>query len=426
MTAPGSSTRSRLAPLALLGIVLLGLALRLPWLIRRPLWLDEALQHHISSASDPTGVLARSLAEDLNPPGFSLWVHAMLQLLPGPLALRLPSLLAGLLAIGAAYGAGRAWKDRSTGWAAALLVATCPPWVAWSREGRSYAVALLCLTLLFWAAAACRRHPGALSVAAALAVPWHYGAWPVLVGVLAALGLDPARRRAAGLAAVSAGLVAAPLLAVLGHQAALRGTHPHLAAWYGPDLHAGAPWALGFLLTGSASVWSWPVGVLAGIGLIGAVWRARPPSTLVLAALLPVGIVFAGSVVGLYPVGPIRHVLVLAPGLVLLTAFAMPRLSVGLALGMAALAVVRAPGLPVEDLPAVLPALERAREGEPVWVHPHLGFAARYYGLSEPVLWGRWGEPAPETGWVLVPAHHPAHDPGALEAAGVRAVKLQP
>lgn len=400
-------------------IVALGAALRLPWLASRPLWLDEALQHHVSSAPSLAELVARSAAEDLHPVGYALLGRLALSLGEADVWLRLPAWVAGVAAIAAAWAAVRAWVEdpaaaERAGLVAAGLVAVCPPCVAWSREARPYSWAVLALLLLLWAAAEARRgRAGPLVAASVGALPWHYGAWLVLAGVLAATGADPRSRRPAAWAAGASLLGASALAPHALAQIAARGDLAHLEAHLGTGAIAGLPWLLGWLVTGSSS----PLALAPGLAALPAL-LVRPDARgrVVLAS---VAVVALAAVGGLYPLGPVRHGLVLLPAIVLATA---PRLRPGpaaaLGAAMLACATIRAPGVPVHDVPALLAELDREGTTGPVWVDPVLSWPVLRYGPPDGAVLGRWGEPWPDHGWILTTGD----GPGDLRAEGVRAL----
>jgi len=96
MRKPGGAARF-LTPVALALIVLAGLAVRLPEL-DRSLWIDELITDWATSAG-PADVISRSWIANLSPTYFSVaWLSRDL-LGASETALRLPSLLAGLLLI---------------------------------------------------------------------------------------------------------------------------------------------------------------------------------------------------------------------------------------------------------------------------------------------------------------------------------------
>lgn len=402
-------------------IVALGAALRVPWMSSRPLWLDEALQHHVSSAPTLAGVLARSAAEDLHPPGYALLGWLALSFGDTEAWLRLPAWIAGVAAIVAAWASVRAWIDEPSraaraGLVAAAWVAVCPPCVAWSREARPYTWAVLALFALLGAAAAARRGRTAPLVVASVGVlPWHYGGWLVLGAVLAACTADPRARRAALWAGLASGPIVLSLIPHLAAQLVARGDLAHLEAHLGPRALVGLPWLLGWLATGSSSAYALLPG-LALLPLLGG--GAERGGGLARACVATVAL---AAVAGWYPLGPVRHGLVLLPAVVLAVAPRVrPAPAIAACVALLAATLARGPGVPFHDVPALLATLEARRAGEPVWIDPMLSWPVRRYGIPEGAAFGRWGEPWPDRGWVLTTGEAPA----AFGAAGVRAVRL--
>jgi uncharacterized membrane protein len=132
---------------ALLAIFLAGLALRLYALGSESLWWDEV--YAISTMAQP-GLLEiiRLSSTDNNPPLFYLILHYwMLFAGDSAFSVRLPSALAGALAIPVMYGIGRLLFDRGAGLLAAFILALSAYNVRYAQEARGYSLMVL-LTLL--------------------------------------------------------------------------------------------------------------------------------------------------------------------------------------------------------------------------------------------------------------------------------------
>ena len=140
--APAAAGRHRRAYLlAVAAVTVAGALLRLFPL--RSVWLDEAIS--VGQARLPYGqMLHQLMAEDLHPPLWAsvLWLDIRV-LGDGPLAVRLPSLLAGTACVPLAYLLGRELYDRTAGLASAALMAVAPLAVWYSGEARMYAFYLL-------------------------------------------------------------------------------------------------------------------------------------------------------------------------------------------------------------------------------------------------------------------------------------------
>lgn len=136
----------------LLAILGLATALRLPYLARTSLWYDEAVTWSQSRGS--LGHLVTSVAEDNYPPLHNLVLWLTMPVIgESESALRLPSVIAGVIAVWLLYLLGKEIFDRQTGLLAAFLLCTSPFHIWFSTEARMYAVFatmgigfLLCLT----------------------------------------------------------------------------------------------------------------------------------------------------------------------------------------------------------------------------------------------------------------------------------------
>ena len=137
---PGPSPRTSL--LAILLLILAGLALRVLRLQFQPLWWDEG--YSVWFATHPLGQIAALTSLDIHPPLYYALLHGWTLLAgTGPVALRLFSVAAGTLAIPAIYAAGRQMLGRRGAWLAALLLALNPLHVYYSQEVRMYGLVAL-------------------------------------------------------------------------------------------------------------------------------------------------------------------------------------------------------------------------------------------------------------------------------------------
>jgi len=204
--------------LALGALVALGAALRLPTLEAQSLWLDEAFTASLMDL--PFGaMLERIRLTESTPPLFASLLWAWTQLAgTGELALRLPSALAGVATVPAAWAAGRAVVSHRAGLAAAALVAVqlaVLPWALAGLENRGAE------------GISARPGPSRLATAARQVAGGEFGSPVDALTALAALLLaggvalalvrtgGRARRGALLAGALAAGTLAIPLVAAL-------------------------------------------------------------------------------------------------------------------------------------------------------------------------------------------------------------------
>lgn len=291
-----SSTRSE-APLrkaeilALAAITVAGAALRL-WLVdARPLHGAEGMTWYTSG---------RRLSQFLSwmhhadhPPLSFVLVRLSIETLGRTVwALRLPSVIAGILCIPAAWALGRRLR---IGMPLAALVAFDPALVVLSSIARMYGLLALLVLVALWRldrlAARGERGAGAWLVLGAilLAATWtHYLGYALAVSVVAAIALRTGARPAA-LAAIP------PLVGVVGPlqraiRVALRGG-PTPVDRFLPDTIDHLPFGSAIRLVIDRAFDLWPVGILSPLvvlaGLLGLAVLARraPPLGIALGAL---------------------------------------------------------------------------------------------------------------------------------------------
>lgn len=117
------------------------------------LWNDELSTWHRSSLNYPSDVIRYSIYNDIHPPGYQLLVWGVIHWFgDSEWWLRFPSAVAGILSIGAIYGAGRSVFDQPTGIIASSFTA-CSGWlIYYSQEARSYSMLFLLAILITWVA----------------------------------------------------------------------------------------------------------------------------------------------------------------------------------------------------------------------------------------------------------------------------------
>jgi uncharacterized membrane protein len=183
----------------LLGVTLGALALRLA--VPRGIWLDEAISIHQAHLSFHD-LFENLQYGDRHPPlhHVVLWLTVK-AFGDGELAVRLPSIIAGTLAIPALYLLGRELYDRRTGLVAATFGAASPLLIWYSQEARMYAFVELFGLLALWTQLRAIRNPSmgnwAAYILATAALLWshYFGLLLIVVQQLIWVGVLIHRRR---------------------------------------------------------------------------------------------------------------------------------------------------------------------------------------------------------------------------------------
>jgi mannosyltransferase len=142
-------------------LTVLAAALRLAFLGRWSLWLDELWTVYVANRYG-LGNIAAPL--DQHPPLYYVWQNYWLRLGHSEAWLRLPSALAGAGAVAVLYLTGRALGQTRLGWLAGLLLAVSPIHVWYSREARMYGLASLMWALSLYYFVQIWRRGGGLDV----------------------------------------------------------------------------------------------------------------------------------------------------------------------------------------------------------------------------------------------------------------------
>ena len=187
---------------ALMAVLFVALLARLPTIISRPLWYDEAFAV-LFSAEGPramsygTLIVDQGIAADVHPLGYYTLLWAWQAVAGGsPFAVRALSVVLGLLLVYLGYRLARQLFDERIATVAALALALSPFQVHYSQEVRMYAllaVLLVGATLVYWKAleGGSLRSWLAFAVLAAAAQYTH-----TLAGLyLIPLGMTPLWRR---------------------------------------------------------------------------------------------------------------------------------------------------------------------------------------------------------------------------------------
>jgi hypothetical protein len=212
--------------LALVGLSALAAVLRLA--TGRGLWVDEAIS--VRQAQLPfSEMIADVRVSDVHPPLHHaiLWLDVRL-FGTSEFAVRLPSLVAGVMLVPALRWVGEVVYDRRTGWIAACLAAIAPFCVWYSQEARMYSLFMLFATIAVGAQVQALRHgrrtDWLLYSGATAALMWtqYFAVLPIAVQQLAFAVVAWRRRRDRRALArfgrswvVSAALVVAALLPLL-------------------------------------------------------------------------------------------------------------------------------------------------------------------------------------------------------------------
>ncbi|MEN6627325.1 MAG: glycosyltransferase family 39 protein [Candidatus Sumerlaeia bacterium] len=344
---------------ALVAATAIGAALRLAALGQECLWADE--YYTIRTAGAPTlRELMRMVATiEPHPPLFFLVMHGWIGLFgSGDAALRMPSALAGILAIPLMFMMmRRLWPERPGAAAlAAFLIAISPMHLNYSQEARAYAMQvtmeLAALAALAWGMGPQKRATEVwmpLAAAAAVAAIWfqYYSAFIWLAVLLAiwAARRTVSRRAYYGSLAVMVVGGGAPILMALWRAHGHWGEDlPFMPPSYGPELlfyvmraQALGPWFSPLPLWADDAV----VGVGAALLALGVyeLWRGRGERRggalvigLALACMLavPVAVSFVKPIVYYGQ----RYLVIAVPPVVALLALAAtgPRRRIGMAL----------------------------------------------------------------------------------------------
>ncbi|MDQ2785766.1 MAG: glycosyltransferase family 39 protein [Chloroflexota bacterium] len=417
--------RGEAIPLILLAfLTLLGGLMRRYHLGQQGLWFDEA--DLVMRARQPLPALLRNVVNPgENGPLYTLGMAAWIKVLgTSEVAVRLPSAIAGTLAIPALYGLGRALRGPRLGVIAAALL-TISPYAHWyAQDAKMYSLLVLLTIVTTWVLLAAIRRGGPAWIAYGVIAAVTLGIHATFLLVLAAhaviavglwragYGVRPAWRQARWLA-ILIGVAALPIL-IWGAIFAVQN---------GPTWQVKAtPWTLlqrmlaEFSVTHRASdaVQSWGVWLyvtLAALG-IGLTWWARKetgdgwPSRLVLlviAAMTAVpGLLFMALSVQ-RAVFEDRYLIVTLPGFLLLAALGLDGLlrwkPIWLLAVAGGIAVLIVAWMPLRDVnfsttpqkedwrEAYRHLAEHARAGDGVVIYPgYLRSTYDYYAMQFPAL----------------------------------------
>ncbi len=160
-------------------VLVLGVAFVTRLLATRALWLDETTT--IAQARLPFGdMIAQLQTWDVHPPLYHVVMWGWTRLFgSGELAVRMPSILAGVATVAVVYLLGRDLFSRRAGLLAATATAVAPVLVWYGQEARMYSLVLLLALVAVWAQSrivngAAGRHWVVYTAASVLLLWTHY------------------------------------------------------------------------------------------------------------------------------------------------------------------------------------------------------------------------------------------------------------
>ena len=190
---------SRPTTLVVFGSMVVGTAIRSD--VPRGLWVDEAIS--VSEARLSYGAMIHQLAiADVHPPLYFtiLWASARIFGF-GDDAVRVPSIVFGVLLIPLIYLLGKEAYDRRTGAVAAVIVSVAPYAVWYSQEARMYAMLMVFGVVALWAQLRIFHrggwYPWIVYTVASIAMmcTQYFGIWQLLTQQLIFVGVIVVRWR---------------------------------------------------------------------------------------------------------------------------------------------------------------------------------------------------------------------------------------
>lgn len=333
----------------LAGALLLGAASVLVGLGASSLFVDEV--YSWQAARLPLGeVHAKVLADEVAPDTYYLALHAWIRAFgDGEWIMRLPSAVAAIALVAAVWWLAAA-IDRRAAASAAVLCALSPLVLQYGQQVRSYVFAMLAVTLAAGAAIRCAQAAGArrraffwAAVALCVAAFWiNYtsavASFPILLWLLVARDLVPARERFVGVGAAVA--ICAALLPQALHQLRL---HPAGLEGFAGMTFRNLTGVVGAPFDGRVSAGALPqaiAAVLCAAALAGVLSRRSGrwagARGLALLAALPIVALIVRTLAGADVLAS-RYVAVAAPLVIVVVALWATRLPAALRLAVVAL-----------------------------------------------------------------------------------------
>lgn len=131
-------------------VILIGLALRVISL-DQSLWLDEAINVIATQNYNFWGMVTEYAKADFHPPGYFIIIWIWTKFFGiSEIAVRVPSVIFGLVTVYVVYLTGQKLYSRGLGLVSALLLAINPLHIYYSQEARMYALAVLAVSLNFF------------------------------------------------------------------------------------------------------------------------------------------------------------------------------------------------------------------------------------------------------------------------------------
>jgi len=315
-------------------IILFAVALRIYHIGQRSLWFDEAVAANISR-----GTLAEALtltrAEHSAPITHPFLLYLVEKVDAGPLAVRGPSLVASVLAVFSMLCLVTIPSfDQKTAALSALMLSVSAAQIYYGQEVREYSLSVLYAALLlylfmsFTANHEKRKLPIVLYLALFAAPLIQYGLVLFGFGILAALFIlvFTNSQWQVRISHVTTALLCLAAGSLLSFMLTLRYQWERKASYLTENYFTPGSslprfvWSntheiFDFLLPGRGAAW---ISAVAIIFYLVASFRARVVTPLMVLAFTSFGFVLASAILGLYPYGPIRQCLFLAPVLCLL------------------------------------------------------------------------------------------------------------
>jgi mannosyltransferase len=329
-------TRSSAAWIALGGVTLLALMLRLVFVGDQSLGYEEIYTLTIVQHTSVAGVWRAVDATESTPPLYYVltWLWTQLTSSATATALRMISVLAGTASVPVAYLAVRSLVSVRVALVVAWLCAVSPELVGYSIYARSYALLVLMSTLSIWAlgvalADPTRRRLALWALAAAAAIWTHYFAAFVILAEAGVLVARLPRRREGLAAAGGIVLLTVPLWPLVLSQSGSADRTAYIAA---TPLVTRLEYTVRELAMGSNVPTAWLEG--AGIVLVvlaaavGILTTRRQQSTRILSTICVVGggLPILAAATGIYDVFRPRNILGIWVALAALAALGLVRL----------------------------------------------------------------------------------------------------